>query len=147
MSDSCFILVLLYVAAQEILIKVELENCYISMFERVRGKMKKICFVGAVVLFCILSLYFWGNDRGRTGESYTSPDGTNTVIVEYDWVSRPKIYKKTWYGKTKIWQYEGSGFMESVGFSVDWVTEEKIRVYYEPYEAGQETEEYFVEIP
>lgn len=117
------------------------------MLVQVRGQMKKICFVGVMVLFCILSLYLSGIDRGRNAEIYTSPDGTNTVIMEYDWVSRPKIYKKTWYGKTKIWQYEGSGFMESVGFSVDWVTDKEIRVYYEPYEEEQEMEEYFVEMP
>lgn len=95
---------------------------------------------------CICLLCGCDTDQGR-GEVLTSPEGTNTIVVEYDWVSRPRIYKKTWYGKTKIWQYEDNGFMENVGFEVEWITEDKIRVYYEPYREGEEIEEFFVEIP
>lgn len=64
-------------------------------------------------------------------EIHTSPQGTNTVIVEYDHVCRPYVYKKTWYGKKHIWTYPGGGFMETVSFGVEWLSEDEIRMTYD----------------
>ena len=64
-------------------------------------------------------------------EIHTSPQGTNTVIVEYDYVCKPYVYKKTWFGKRHIWTYPGGGFMESVSFSVEWLSEDEIRMIYD----------------
>ena len=38
-------------------------------------------------------------------EVFVSPQGTNTIIIEYDHVCRPYVYQKTWYGKREIWTY------------------------------------------
>ena len=79
-------------------------------------------------------------------EVFTSPQGTNTIIVQYDFVSRPTIYKKTWLGKRKIWAYPGSGFMETVHFGVEWLSEDEIKVNYDDLD-DEYDEEFIVAIP
>ena len=79
-------------------------------------------------------------------EVHTSPRGTNTVIVEYDHVCRPYVYKKTWYGKKHIWTYPGGGFMETVSFSVEWLSEDKFRTTYDDKD-DEFDEEYIITIP
>lgn len=79
-------------------------------------------------------------------ESYTSPQGTNTVIVEYDHVCRPYVYKKTWFGKKHIWTYTGSGFMETVSFGVEWLSEDEIKMTYDDLK-DEYDEVFFITIP
>lgn len=79
-------------------------------------------------------------------EFYTSPQGTNRIIVEYDHVCRPCVYQKTWYGKKCIWTYPGSGFMETVFFGVEWESEDRIRMIYDDIN-DEYDEEYVIEIP
>ncbi len=78
--------------------------------------------------------------------SYTSPQGTNTIIVKYDFVSRPSIFKKGFLWDKKIWQYENSGFMETVTFGVEWISEDQIRFTYDDI-YDQYDEEYMITIP
>ena len=77
---------------------------------------------------------------------YTSPQGTNTIIIEYDHVCRPYVYQKTWYGKREIWIYPRSGFMETVSFGVEWLSEDKFRMIYDDKDVELD-EEYFITIP
>ena len=77
---------------------------------------------------------------------YTSPQGTNTIIIEYDHVCRPYVYQKTWYGKREIWIYPRSGFMETVSFGVEWLSEDKFRMIYDDKD-DELDEEYFITIP
>ncbi len=79
-------------------------------------------------------------------ESYTSPQGTNTIIVEYDHVCRPYVYKKTWFGKKHIWTYPGGGFMETVFFSVEWLSEDEVRMTYDDLD-DEYDEEFIITIP
>jgi len=79
-------------------------------------------------------------------EVYISPQGTNTIIVEYDHVCRPYVYKKTWFGKKKIWVYPGGGFMETVSFCVEWLSESRMKMTYD--DGNNEFDEKFIiEIP
>ena len=79
-------------------------------------------------------------------EVFVSPQGTNTIIIEYDHVCRPYVYKKTWYGKREIWTYPKSGFMETVSFGVEWLSEAQFRMIYDDkYDAFDE--EYIITIP
>ncbi|MEY8390625.1 hypothetical protein AALA98_04505 [Lachnospiraceae bacterium 45-W7] len=79
-------------------------------------------------------------------EIYTSPQGTNTIIIEYDHVCRSHVYKKTWFGKKEVWVYPGGGFMETVSFQVEWLAEDKIRMTYDD-KNDEFDEEYVITIP
>ena len=60
---------------------------------------------------------------------------------------RPTVYKKTWFGKKKVWGYPGSGFMETVHFNVEWLSEKEIKVIYEDVKYKEYNEEYIISIP
>lgn len=64
-------------------------------------------------------------------ETHVSPQGTNTIIVQYDFMSRPTVYKKYWLWDKELWSYPGNGFMETVHFDVEWLSEDKIRLSYD----------------
>lgn len=75
-------------------------------------------------------------------EVFTSPEGTNTIIVTYDFVCHPTIYKKGLIWNKKIWETERGGFMETVRFDVEWLSENQIRFTCKAYD-----EEYLITIP
>jgi len=79
-------------------------------------------------------------------EIHTSPEGTNTLVICYDFVCRPTIYKKGWLRNKKIWDYPGRGFMETVRFNVEWLSEDKIRFTYDDVD-DEFDEEYMIVIP
>ena len=79
-------------------------------------------------------------------EVYTSPQGTNTIIVEYDHVCRPYVYKKERFWKKYLWTYPGGGFMETVFFGVEWLSEDKIRMTYDDLN-DKYYEQFIIEIP
>lgn len=80
-------------------------------------------------------------------EIYTSPEGTNTIVVKYDFVSRPSVYIKGRLRDKKIWDYPNSGFMETVHFNVEWLSENQIRLNYDDMRNDQYDEEYIITIP
>ncbi len=67
-------------------------------------------------------------------------------MICYDYVSRPTIYKKGWLWNQKIWDYPGHGFMETVHFNVEWLSEDKIRFTYDD-KNDKFDEEYTIVIP
>lgn len=79
-------------------------------------------------------------------EIFTSPRGTNTIIVQYDFMSRPTVYKKRLLWDKELWEYPGSGFMETVHFNVEWLSEDKIRISYDD-KNDEYDEEFIIEIP
>lgn len=104
-----------------------------------------ILFILLMVIYLCRSCYNILNNAEQ--EIYTSPEETNTIIVQYDILCRPTIYKKTWLGKQKVWSYPGSGFMETVHFGVEWLSESKIRVTYDDIKNDEYDEEYIIDIP
>ena len=72
----------------------------------------------------------------------TSPSGKNQIILRYDNLSRPYIFK----GNTLIYKYEGSGFNEEVEWQINWITENEINLYYDS-ENDQFDESYKIIIP
>lgn len=78
-------------------------------------------------------------------EIFTSPQGTNTIIVQYDFMSRPTVYKKRLLWDKKLWEYPGSGFMETVHFNIKWLSEDKIRISYDD-KNDEYNEEFIIEI-
>ena len=102
------------------------------MDEQIKCKMKNKYIKYIFMLFVIFLL--WGCNHiifHAEQEVFTSPNGTNTIIVKYDFVSRPTMYQKGFLGNKKVWDYEGSGFMETVYFSVEWLSENQIRFSYD----------------
>lgn len=79
-------------------------------------------------------------------EEYTSPQGTNTIIVQYDFMSRPTVYKKQWLWDKQLWKYSGSGFMGTVHFGVEWLSEDIIRIDYDDLDDKYD-ENFVIEIP
>lgn len=80
-------------------------------------------------------------------EVFTSPGGTNTIILRYDFVCRPTVYKKGLLWDKKIWDYPGSGFMETVHFGVEWLSENEFRLSYDDVNHDEYDEEYIITVP
>jgi len=70
----------------------------------------------------------------------------DAIIIEYDHVCRPYVYQKTWYGKREIWTYPKGGFMETVAFGVEWLSENQFRMTYDD-KNDEFDEEYIITIP
>lgn len=105
-----------------------------------KRKYIKRTFILAVTLLAVLLLRSCNHIFLNTEQQkFTSPNGTNTIIIQYDFVSRPTIYKKGFLCNRKIWDYEGSGFMETVHFNVEWLSENQIRFSYDEFD-----EEYII---
>lgn len=101
-----------------------------------------------IVIFFIISFYRSCASFGYSEEIlYTSPQGTNAIIVKYDFVSRPAVFKKGLLRDEKIWSYPNSGFMETVHFGVEWLTENQIRLTYDDVENDEYDEEFIINIP
>lgn len=80
-------------------------------------------------------------------EIYISPEGSNTIIVKYDLLCRPDIFKKGFLLDKKIWDYPNSGFMETVHFGVEWISENEFLLTYEDVNHKEYHEEYHITIP
>jgi hypothetical protein len=109
---------------------------------------KRIKYVAGLAAF-LLVICLFRSCRAlfvASQEVYASPQGTNTVIIEYDHVCRPYVYQKTWFGKREIWTYSNSGFMEIVSFGVEWLSEDKFRLTYDD-KNDEFDEEYIITIP
>ena len=101
---------------------------------RMKTKSERSRYIaGSAALLLVICLFRSCSDALfiASREVYLSPQGTNTIIIEYDHVCRPYVYQKAWYGKREIWTYPGSGFMETVSFDVEWLSEDQFRMTYD----------------
>lgn len=105
-------------------------------------KKRNIKFLSKIFLLTILifalkdcseNIFF---DTARD-EIIKSPNGTKSITLRYDYVSRPFIFYK---GK-EIFSYEAPGFNENAFFEVKWIGENEIRLYNDQY-----SEEYFINL-
>ncbi|MCR5327311.1 MAG: hypothetical protein K6E12_00445 [Saccharofermentans sp.] len=91
-----------------------------------------ICIVACSVISC-----------GNRQEKYSSLNGENTIIVEYDYASRPHVI----YNGDVIWKYEGSGFNEEVFFDVEWIDEDTVKlIYNDESHGGKYYEEFEIDL-
>ncbi|MBQ8825004.1 MAG: hypothetical protein IJZ64_07225 [Ruminococcus sp.] len=81
----------------------------------------KILFILVTILISII-IFFHGCSNYE--QTFISPESTHTIIVEYDFASRPTVYEKKKLGKSFLWAYEGVGFNENVYSSVEWISED-----------------------
>lgn len=110
-------------------------------------KRKIIRYMRILVFLLIITLFYSCKSFGYDFElSYTSPQGTNSIVVKYDLVSRPTIFKRGFLWDKKIWEYPNSGFMETVTFDVEWLSENKIRFTYDNVHDKYD-EQYIIVIP
>ncbi len=75
-------------------------------------------------------------------EVLTSPQGTNTVVIQYDWGCRPTVYLKNGFWQQKIWETPRGGFMETIHFGTEWMSEYQLHLYLPEYD-----EEYYIDLP
>ena len=101
----------------------------------------------AIVLFVIFCFQSCASFFDDAEEVYISPAGTYTIVVKYDFVSRPKVFKKGLLWDKKIWSYPNSGFMETVHFGVEWLSENQICLYYNDISDDNYNESYIITIP
>lgn len=87
------------------------------------------------IIFNILKEDF-GYDTGLTKE-FVSEDGSIVIVVKQDFVSRPTVF----YEGKKIFEYKGSGFMETVKWDVEFIDDNIIKLGCLQY-----NEEYKIEI-
>ena len=97
------------------------------------------------LLACIFSA-FAVQSSWRERDVFRSPQGNCTVIIEYDFFSRPTVFQKTFLGKKQLWAYEGSGFAESVRFQVEWLSEKQLRLFYDD-KNDRYDEDFLIAIP
>lgn len=57
----------------------------------------------------------------------TSPDGTNTITIRYDFASRPTLF----LNGEKFWEYPNSGFNEEPYFYIEWESEDSFTLKYD----------------
>ena len=95
----------------------------------------KIIFTAAMMTFLA------GCSDAKYEKEYQSesPSGEKTVTVKVDYVSRPDVF----YNNECIFEYDGSGFSETVYWNVEWISENEIRLYLD-HDSG---EDYRIVIP
>ncbi len=89
-----------------------------------KSKIKRILYLLLLLIFIPKMIYFcsnFGYDISRT-DTFTSNDGKIKVTVKQDFVSRPHVFYK---GK-RIFAFTGSGFMETVHWTVIFLDEQTI---------------------
>lgn len=110
-------------------------------------KPLKYIFPVIILLFAILFFQRCASSFGYAEEEvFTSPQGSNTIVVKYDFVCRPDVFKQGWLWDEKIWSYPKGGFMETVHFGVEWLSENQIRLDYDDLN-DEYDEEYIITIP
>lgn len=89
----------------------------------------------AILLLAILAFQSYAPPFGYDKEvTYTSPEGTYTIVIKYDYVSRPDVFTKGLLWDRMIWDYPNPGFMETVRFDVEWLSENQILLHNDAYD-------------
>ena len=100
--------------------------------------MKRLLSVCIIIIFALSVAACSGRK-----EKYSSPNGENTITVEYDLVSRPHVI----YNGKVIWKYEGNGFNEEAYFQVEWIDEDTVKlIYSDPSHNGKYYEEFEIDL-
>lgn len=74
--------------------------------------------------------------------TYTSPMGTRSILLRYDYVSRPSVF----INGEQLFCYEGSGFNETVFWNVTWTSEQQIILSYDDNN-DEYDEKFYIDIP
>lgn len=100
-----------------------------------KKNITKCLLTSAILLLAILAFQSCASLFGYDKEvTYTSPEGTYTIVIKYDYVSRPDVFKKGLLWDKMIWDYPNPGFMETVRFDVEWLSENQILLHNDAYD-------------
>ena len=72
-------------------------------------------------------------------ETFVSPNEVNTILVRYDYASRPSVFL---VNGDRLFKYDKPGFMETVSFEVQWINDYQFILYNEQF-----NEQYEITIP
>ena len=104
--------------------------------------LKRVCgvvaIIGVLTTVVIGGKYLLSESKyeSQFDQSFVSPNGINTILVRYDYMSRPTVFLN---GKTdKIFVYTKPAFNENIHFDVEWKSDYEF-VLYNTY-----VEEYYV---
>lgn len=101
--------------------------------------MKRFIKFCIFIIFIMASIFLLSKDYlffdVKRDVQSTSPNGSKTITLRYDYVSRPHVF----YGDEAIFHYESTGFNETVFFEIEWISENEIRLFSEEFD-----EEYFI---
>lgn len=112
-----------------------------------RRKAPKYILFLIIIFLIVLFFKSCASSFGYAEEEvFTSPQGSNTIVVKYDFVCKPDVFKRGWLWDHKIWSYPAGGFMETVYFGVEWLSENQIRLTYDDLNDKYD-EEYIITIP
>lgn len=88
----------------------------------------KTALFALVIVICLYFASVMLDPRERRLE-YSSPTGSNTIIIEYDHASRPFIYRKeNFLFMTPVPFDFGPGYNETVYHRVEWLSETKVKL-------------------
>jgi hypothetical protein len=81
-----------------------------------------LAIAGGIVIFVSLVIFV-----PREGHrQYTSPQGTRTVILEFDHASRPLLYQRWYFFMWPVTLSEFRGSMEIIPYTVRWLSEDEL---------------------
>ncbi|WP_154675971.1 hypothetical protein [Entomohabitans teleogrylli] len=81
-----------------------------------------LAVAGGIVVFVLLAIL-----APREGHrQYTSPQGTRSVVLEFDHASRPALYLRRWIFMTPVALPPFRGAMEIIPYSVYWLSEDEL---------------------
>lgn len=106
--------------------------------DRKAGGQIAYCTLLPILLFglvTLISFCFYGilNPR-QQHEEYLSPNGTHTLIMEYDFMDHPIVYeKKNQWMMKKVYGSRASNYLQSSHFMIDWISEDRFRIYSREY--------------
>ena len=88
-------------------------------------KSKLVVFIASLLVFMITFAASCSDIEYETTQDFTSPSGNRTITIKYDYVSRPFVF----LDGEMIFETNKPGFMESVGWEVEWISDDEIRLY------------------
>ncbi|MBO6194740.1 MAG: hypothetical protein J6O56_00170 [Bacilli bacterium] len=111
--------------------------------------MKKIVYIVSIFVLLISVLFLLTGcsikdlkyETSRD-EIIKSPNGEYTIILRYDYVSRPYIFKDN----KLVFETHESGYNETVYFKVKWVSENKIMLYNDSGKEKYKNDKYYITI-
>ncbi len=86
--------------------------------------LKKTLVINIAVIAAVIAFIIANTSLSGQTDYFSSPNGRTHILVKYDFVSRPTVYKKEGliFNK-KLWSYEGAGFTETVWFEPEWISD------------------------
>lgn len=86
-----------------------------------------ICIILIILIFCFCLLIDNIKYEVARDEKINSPNKKYTILLRYDYVSRPYIFKNN----KVLFKYNGSGFNEKIEWNIKWLSNNQIMLYYD----------------